>query len=35
VKVTGFLFFDKMAHGNGHARNGVEIHPVLKIWKVD
>lgn len=22
VRVTGFLFFDKMAHGNGHARNG-------------
>lgn len=35
VKVTGFLFFDRMAHGNGHARNGIEIHPVLKIWGVN
>ena len=31
VKVTGFLFFDKMAHGNGHARNGIEIHPITNI----
>jgi hypothetical protein len=31
VKITGVVFFDKMAHGNGHANNGVEIHPVLKI----
>ena len=33
VTVTGIIFFDKMAHGNGHAVNGVEIHPVLKINK--
>ena len=31
VKVTGFLFFDKMAHGSGHSRNGIEIHPITKI----
>jgi hypothetical protein len=31
VKITGFVFFDKMAHGNGHAINGVEIHPILSI----
>jgi len=31
VKVTGFLFFDKMAHGHGHSRNGIEIHPITKI----
>jgi hypothetical protein len=31
VRVTGFLFFDKMAHGHGHAKNGIEIHPITKI----
>ena len=31
VYVTGFIFFDKMAHGKGHALNGIEIHPVLEI----
>jgi hypothetical protein len=31
VKITGIVFFDKKAHGNGHARNDIEIHPVLKI----
>jgi hypothetical protein len=31
VKITGFVFFDKVAHGNGHAPNGVEIHPVTAI----
>lgn len=31
VTITGVIFFDKMAHGNGHAENGVEIHPVLGI----
>jgi hypothetical protein len=31
VKITGFVFFDKVAHGNGHAANGVEIHPVTAI----
>ena len=31
VRVTGFIFFDKMAHGKGHALNGIEIHPVLEI----
>jgi hypothetical protein len=35
VKITGVVFFDKMAHGNGHAPNGVEIHPVLKIVSGD
>jgi hypothetical protein len=35
VRVTGILFFDKMAHGNGHARNGIEIHPILEIRKVN
>ena len=35
VKVTGMLFFDKKAHGNGHARNDIEIHPVLKIVKAN
>jgi hypothetical protein len=29
VKITGVVFFDKMAYGNGHATNKVEIHPVL------
>jgi len=31
VKVTGYLFFDKKAHGHGHAKNGIEIHPILEI----
>ncbi len=31
ANITGVVFFDKMAHGNGHAKNGVEIHPILKI----
>jgi len=35
VKVTGFLFFDKTAHGHGHAKNGIEIHPIIKITKAD
>jgi hypothetical protein len=35
VRITGIVFFDKMAHGNGHADNGVEIHPVLKIKVLD
>jgi hypothetical protein len=35
VKVTGMLFFDKHAHGNGHSRNDIEIHPVLKIVKAN
>jgi hypothetical protein len=34
VRITGVVFFDKAAHGNGHAPNGVEIHPVLKIEPV-
>jgi hypothetical protein len=33
VKITGIVFFDKVAHGNGHALNGIEIHPVLNIVK--
>lgn len=35
VKVTGIPFFDKRAHGNGHAANGIEIHPILKITKAN
>lgn len=35
VRITGIIFFDKMAHGNGHAENGVEIHPVIKIMVLD
>jgi hypothetical protein len=31
VKITGTVFFDKMAHGNGHAPNGIEIHPILSL----
>ncbi len=35
VKITGIIFFDKIAHGKGHAVNGVEIHPVLGITVLD
>jgi hypothetical protein len=35
VKVTGFLFFDKIAHGKGHAKNGIEIHPITAIKFAD
>ena len=35
VKVTGIVFFDKIAHGSGHAPNGVEIHPILDIKPVE
>ena len=28
IRVTGILFFDKLAHGRGHGRNGIEIHPI-------
>ena len=35
VVITGFVFFDKHAHGNGHADNDVEIHPVLSIKVLD
>lgn len=35
VRITGIVFFDKMAHGNGHAENGVEIHPVTTIVVLD
>jgi hypothetical protein len=35
LQITGILFFDKMAHGNGHAKNGIEIHPVFKISKAN
>jgi hypothetical protein len=31
VRVSGVTFFDKVAHGEGHAPNGVELHPVLHI----
>lgn len=33
--VTGILFFDKAAHGLGHAPNAAEIHPVLQIQLKD
>ena len=35
VRITGIVFFDKLAHGNGHAKNGVEIHPVTTITVLD
>jgi len=35
LKITGILFFDKKAHGNGHSRNDIEIHPVLGIRKAN
>lgn len=35
VHITGILFFDKIAHGEGHAENGAEIHPVLSITVLD
>jgi hypothetical protein len=35
VKITGYVLFDKTAHGNGHANNDVEIHPVLEIKVLD
>lgn len=35
VRITGILFFDKIAHGEGHAENGAEIHPVLSIIVLD
>jgi len=35
VEVTGMLFFDKVSHGNGHAPNGIEIHPVLEIQSLN
>jgi hypothetical protein len=35
VQITGIVFFDKIAHGEGHAINGVEIHPVLSIKSLD
>lgn len=31
VFITGLIFFDKLAHGKGHATNGVELHPVFSI----
>ena len=31
VLVIGYGFFDKRGHGDGHAINGREIHPVLKL----
>jgi hypothetical protein len=34
VKITGVVFFDKRGHGNGHARNGVELHPVLDLVEI-
>ena len=35
VKVTGIIFFDKSGHGNGHAENGIEIHPIFEISKAN
>ena len=35
IRITGIVFFDKLAHGNGHAENGVEIHPVTTITVLD
>ena len=35
VRITGIVFFDKIAHGKGHAVNGAEIHPVLSITVLD
>jgi hypothetical protein len=35
VRITGIVFFDKIAHGEGHAENGAEIHPVLSITVLD
>lgn len=35
VKITGYVYFDKHAHGNGHSDNDVEIHPVLEIKVLD
>ena len=31
VQIVGIAFFDKTAHGGGHAPNGIELHPVLTI----
>ena len=31
IRITGIAMFDKMAHGNGHSPNGIEIHPILSI----
>lgn len=31
VKLTGICFFDKKGHGKGHAKNGIELHPVLGL----
>jgi hypothetical protein len=31
VTISGIVFFDKIAHGKGHSKNGAEIHPVLDI----
>jgi hypothetical protein len=35
AQITGIIFFDKIAHGKGHAINGVEIHPMLSITILD
>jgi hypothetical protein len=34
LRVTGFLFFDRVHSQTGVAPNGVELHPVLDIQKV-
>lgn len=31
ASVTGFIFFDKRSHGNGHTLSGLEIHPIIKL----
>ena len=35
VKISGYVYFDKHAHGNGHSDNDVEIHPILEIKVLD
>ena len=34
-EITGVLFHDKSNHGTGGNTNGVEIHPVLSIKKIN
>lgn len=30
-RITGVLFFDKPAHGEGHSDNGSELHPIIAL----
>ncbi len=34
VELVGVPFFDKEAHGTGHSKNGIEIHPVVSITRL-